>query len=225
MRTFQLKTEPKKNPGAWDSTVVSIFEDGERLGSYERLHFGFSETTFFPFERDERWYALFSADYTCSRVMSLPDCQDLGGEEPDNHGFCPVEFYVPRYRTVSWTDSKTVRTYDWRQFDNRKPDPPSPEEPNYRYGPWRFLQTGFVAGCVWGDDSSWKIEVLDLSQASDGVLARSARFGHCELPQKRSLKECLDFGYWEPDSPRVLITRQEMRDLSSGAVIDPYDYL
>ena len=28
---------------------------------------------------------------------------------------------------------------------------------------------GFVAGCVWGDDSSWKIEYLDLSKADEGI--------------------------------------------------------
>jgi len=182
MRTFCVKTEPKLNPGAWDSTIVSIFEGDQLLGSYERWHYAFAETTFHPFERDGKWYALYSGDYTCTRVMSLPDCRDIGGEEPGPGGFCPVEFYVPRYRTVTWSG----QTDPWYEFDNaeRFRKPTDREEGRYQYGPWQFLETGFVAGCIWGDDVSWKVELLDLSRVAEGVITRNARFGHFELPHK-----------------------------------------
>lgn len=46
---------------------------------------------------------------------------------------------------------------------------------------WPTGQFGFVWGCVWGDDSSWKVQALDLSRVTDGVFVRDARFGYVEL--------------------------------------------
>lgn len=40
---------------------------------------------------------------------------------------------------------------------------------------------GFVWGCIWGDDSSWKVQWLDLSRVAEGVLTREERFGYVEL--------------------------------------------
>ena len=36
-------------------------------------------------------------------------------------------------------------------------------------------------GCVWGDDSSWKVQYLDLTGIQDGVIRRDERFGYAEL--------------------------------------------
>jgi hypothetical protein len=227
MRAFRVKTEQKPNPGAWNSTIVSIFEGDQLLGSYERWYPAFGETTFHPFERDEKWYALYSGDYTCTRLMSLPDCRDIGGEEPNPRGFCPVEFYVPRYRKVTYVDTKygSGQTCQWYAFDNaeRFRRVSDPEEPRYDYGSWQFLETGFVAGCIWGDDTSWKVEVLDLTRAAEGLITRTARFGHFELPHKQSLKDSIDFLGWKPDRPLITVVRQETRNLDSGEAIDPYD--
>lgn len=119
MRAFYVKTEAKPNPvpTVMGTTLVSIYEGDQYLGSYERMFPALGESTFYPFESGTRWYALYSADYTTTRLMSLPECQDLGGEEPIPHGFCPVEFYVPRYRAVSSTYAKTGATYEWYEFD------------------------------------------------------------------------------------------------------------
>ncbi len=43
-------------------------------------------------------------------------------------------------------------------------------------------QLGFVCGCVWGDDGSWKIQAIDLSKISEGKMSNQALFGYCELP-------------------------------------------
>jgi hypothetical protein len=43
------------------------------------------------------------------------------------------------------------------------------------------------------------------------------------LPRKQSLKASLDFGYWRPEKPLITIVRQEVRDLTTGTLIDPYD--
>ena len=50
---------------------------------------------------------------------------------------------------------------------------------------------GFVWGCKWGDDSSWKVECLDLSRVAEGVLKRDSRLGYYELPNKISLQDAI----------------------------------
>ena len=58
--------------------------------------------------------------------------------------------------------------------------------------PLSFHPFGFVAGCVWGDDSSWKLQYLDLSRAAEGIVRREERFGYLELPAGRPLAELVD---------------------------------
>ncbi len=65
------------------------------------------------------------------------------------------------------------------------------------YVPWNPKigwkgQHGFVAGCVWGDDSSWKIQYLDLSKIDQGILVRDDRFGYIELQNQQNLKDAID---------------------------------
>jgi hypothetical protein len=59
---------------------------------------------------------------------------------------------------------------------------------------WHFPDRvhGFVAGCVWGDDSSWKIQYLDLSRADEGIIKREERFGYIELPSHLTLDKAVD---------------------------------
>jgi hypothetical protein len=93
-----------KTPGTWHTCEVGIFEvraDGSetQIGSYHR-NYAFLET-FWWFRRGERHFALYSPDYTATRVMEIYPAEgfkDIGGEEPASYGFCPVEFYVPDCR-------------------------------------------------------------------------------------------------------------------------------
>jgi len=81
-------------PGVWKTARVDIFEGKDvaarQIGSYERNHAGWCAETFAPFMQDGCWFALYAPDYTATRIMELPSCKDLGGEEPTSHGFCPV---------------------------------------------------------------------------------------------------------------------------------------
>lgn len=149
--------------GYWESYKMGVFEGDKLIGSYVRNYSPLN--TFCPFQKDGKWYALYSKNYTCTRVMSLPDCIDLGGEEPTAHGFCPVEYYVP----------------DGEEDSIENP------------GHW-----GFVAGCVWGDDTSWKIEYLDLSRVEEGIVKREARFGYLEMADGLSLKEAIKIDDYRP---------------------------
>jgi len=149
-------------PGCWEINNVDIFQVDEngnktKIGEYIRQYPSMFNT-FVPFTQNGKEYALYSDDYTCTKVMELPSCKQIAGETPNEFGFCPVDFFVPE------EDEKVGLK-------------------------GRF---GFVAGCVWGDDSSWKIQYLDLSKISEGKLRRENRFGYIELPGNLSLSGAID---------------------------------
>lgn len=69
-------------PGCWQHARMGIFEGeqftGEtQIGEYIRHYPSYGEKTFYPFEKDGKWYAIYSEDYTCTYLMSLPDCKCL----------------------------------------------------------------------------------------------------------------------------------------------------
>src|SRR5262249_883135 len=87
-------------PGAWNGVRVGVFrvesDVEEQIGEYERNYPNLFRT-FYPFQKEGKDYALYSPDYTVTRVMTLPSCIDIGGEASHTHGFCPVDYYVPSY--------------------------------------------------------------------------------------------------------------------------------
>lgn len=183
-------------PGTWPTAVVKIFEDREgasvQIGSYERNHAGWCNETFAPFLLDGQWYALYSRDYTATRVMALPTCLDLGGEEPETNGFCPVDFYVPH------------------------------DQPNV-VAAGQGGKFGFVAGCIWGDDSSWKIQYLDLSKVAMGNLKRKEMFGYVSMPRHaKRLSECVSVVGYSREYPHVKLTVSQTYDIEQGVLIDPF---
>lgn len=87
----------------------------------------------------------------------------------------------------------------------------------------RHAKFGFVAGCVWGDDSSWKIQHLDLSNPENGV-KRDDRFGYIELPRGVKLKDAIDADFIDnekdpPQDQRIAIACTVYFDLT-GKKID-----
>lgn len=168
--------------GFWNHLRVEVLRDSEAVGEYRRSYYALLQT-FHPFVGvDGQVYALYSRDYTATRVMRLPSCEDVGGEEPASYGFCPAEYYVP-------TDK---------------------DNPHIQ---GRF---GFVSGCEWGDDTSWKIQHLDLSKIAEGILARDDRYGYIEMPEGVMLKECVDCGPREEDHPLIRLARSEREHTNVG---------
>lgn len=228
-RRFRAEVvETSGRSGAWQSVMINVFDGDADIGRYERNYPSFGAETFEPFELDGAWYALYSSDYTATRVMSLPDCKDLGGEEPAPNDFCPIELYVPRYRKIKYTVRATGEEKENWSFEARAEKFTMPEDDDRSYGwtigPWLSLPTGFVAGCIWGDDYTWKVQVFDLSEAAKGKIVRSDRFGHVELADKLSLADSLDFDRHMPDwELRATVIRRERRDVATGKLIDPYD--
>ena len=170
-------TKIDNGKGYWAYLNVEIFENEVKIGEYVRNYSTFYNT-FYPFKQGDKEYALYSKDYTSTRIMSLPDCKDLGGEESCAFGFCPTGFYVP-YMDQEEDDGIPP---DWTEKDIYECNPVGPNG-----------QFGFVCGCVWGDDSGgWKIQFLDLSRASEGIIKRGARFGYLEMSPSLSSAELKD---------------------------------
>jgi hypothetical protein len=198
LKRFMVKTSKKPTkPGCWDCLLVEVFDGAAKVGEYLRDYPSLF-STFHPFQKGDKCYALYSSSYMYTRVMSLPDCTDIGGEDaantPYKNHFCPTGYAVP--------------------FGEYCVDEPTPVEPN-RYVKRAFdADFGFVCGCIWGDDSSWKIQYLDLSDIKHGVLRRDARMGYIELLNGAdSLAASIDLEEWEPGMPHVRVTGVSRFDL------------
>lgn len=170
---YRVEAEPVKTKGG-DWLDVTIYFDADKIGSYQR-HYSTLFNTFVPFIQrhgDEiKEYALFSDDYTRTAVMELPSCRVVAQEPGGALGFCPVDFYVPYESPYGWGEEDIKGGAEFEGI------------------PGHF---GFVAGCHWGDDTSWKVEYLDLSRISEGILTRSQPFGYHELPRDVALKDAVD---------------------------------
>lgn len=176
--------------GYWGYLQIGVFQGDEPIGEYQRNYHTFFDT-FYPFRRGDEWFALYSPHYTATSVLRLPDCQNVGGEVPVAQGFCPVEFYVPAYRVAPFETQrgKEEQIYllerDAQDLWNLSDE----ETEGLSFSEVRYLPFGFVAGCHWGDDSSWKIQVLDLRNPY--APQRLDHLGYLELPDRMSLKDAV----------------------------------
>lgn len=189
---FFVETEPVDNgPGRWKYLRVTVLQrtpsGSTKVGEYAR-NYSAMYHTFHPFQQEGKWFALYSRDYTATRIMELPSCRDLGGEEPHSHGFCPVDYYVP------YQNERVIAANQCGRF-------------------------GFVSGCVWGDDSSWKIQFLDLSNISSGVIVRKEMFGYLAMPRgTHRLSECVSLtSFYPPDTPVIALTAEISFNVVTGA--------
>lgn len=117
----KLEKSVEIKPGCWHYTLVGIYEKEVdenknilrdiKVGEYQRNYSSIGP--FYAFKKGEKWYALYSKNYMYTRVMSLPDCTDLGGEDDSNveykDHFCPMEYYVPEIFQDDGTVKKTYR--------------------------------------------------------------------------------------------------------------------
>lgn len=178
---YKVKTTvvPSNNKHHWNTMKVDVYVRDSLLTSYLRNYSSFGNT-FEPFQQldaDNEWhpYALVSQDYTTTAVMDLLTGKIIAKEKPDSWGFCPVDFYVP----------------DWWEYYDEEFNPNS-EEWDSR-NDWDLKgRFGFVAGCIWGDDSSWKIQYLDLSEIQKGKIKREELFGYIQLPNNLRLKDAIE---------------------------------
>lgn len=216
----------ESQPGAWYGIRLSVFrtegESEEKVGEYSR-DYRHLFSTFYPFRKNEKDYALYSPSYSVTRVMELPSCKDIGGEEPSPHGFCPVDFYVPCYIEREWTKGNNMGL----KFVVNEPSAKDLIESDFSkpVSPILYYPFGFVAGCIWGDESSWKIQYLDLEQVEAGIIKRDERFGYIKMPDKLTLKDSIDLADYNcdpsgEDSNSIIISVQHRFDLGTGKILE-----
>lgn len=208
---FSVQTENIKNePGIWDSMKVSIFRDEILIGEYLRNYSVFGSNTFYPFRIDEDWYALYSAEYTATRVMKLHQdkIEDWCGEEFSYHGFCPVEFYIPQYIHSKHKYNNDEHDYHLVDCDVTAEDFDS-ETKESTFVSLNYCNFGFLCGCVWGDDTSWKLRHIDITQVPNKKLIITEKFGYWELPNRLPLRDCISMDSWSPTHNWVELTKSE----------------
>lgn len=206
--------------GHWKYGNIGVFEvadDGteKQVGGYTRKYSSFYDT-FFAFQQKDKWYALYSSDYTATSVMSLPDCKQIATEPGSSWGFCPTGFYVPSKEDL--THRSIYHLYEAKgELDKAEEwfsKNPENKADGLAFDQWlkdNMGTFGFVCGCVWGDDHSWKIQYLDLTKITEGVVTREARYGYVEQPNTLDLKECFDWSAFWPDSKMVdLISKKSV---------------
>lgn len=195
--------------GYWTTWKVTVKKYNKVIGGYTRGYHGYVETTFHPFMIDNEWYALYSDDYTTTKVARLKNkFEPWCGEEGHSFGFCPVEFYVPRFfkiiSTTGTTENKTPFEYYSQYYSINNVG-------------FKYTSYGFLSGCIWGDDSSWKVKFIDLSEIHNKKLIIDDRFGYCELADSLSLKESVDID--EPDSSEIRIAHTEYFSLKHNKFV------
>ena len=213
-----IRVEVTKSISAGDrdySRAVHVeIVDGERtVGSYDRNYAMLR--TFEPFRQADRQFALISPNYTATSVMDLQTGKIIAGEEPSSGGFCPVGFYVP-----DWWDLHE-QAVEYGTLPGSRGWTADHE--------WPTGQFGFVWGCVWGDDSSWKVQYLDLSRVQEGVLHREERFGYIVLDTGeregdetwRDARQFIELWSDEGELRVQFLTRQTY-NLSTGETTDTW---
>lgn len=221
---FRIVADTVQNqPGQWDSEKVSIFRDQVLIGEYLR-NYGNSISTFYPFQIEDQWYALYSASYTALRVMRLnaDHIEDWCGEEPSPNGFCPMEIYVPRYHTLidSFGSADKITEYEYTLVDNEvSEDEFIGEGKSANCKETLYCDFGFLGGCVWGDDSSSKLRYIDLKRVPYKELDITEKFGYWEIPNKMNVRDAVDMSGWEEAHHWIALSRMEHFNLKTGEIL------
>lgn len=225
--TVEYETDNK----GWSQTDVKVFDNEhsttEPIYEYHRNYSMLR--TFEPFrlwdDQLEKWrnFALISPKYTNFQVLDLDNRTIIAknpnptideeqaaflnkisskqskeytyeaGQEYSGWRFCPGEFHVPDvYDILNENDIqdmiKNRETEYWSEWiDN-------------------FLDRrtfGFEAGCVWGDDWSYKVQAIDLTKILEGKVSDDDRFGY--LVYDGDLKDLYDKNYYDDDAYQTLV--------------------
>lgn len=212
IRTRYRAQMMSEGPG-WPRGPVNVYrieEDGSEtvVTTYTRNYSMLK--TFEPFaqKQGDTWhdYALISPDYTSLSVLDLESGEIIAEEQPEVvtkeqaakskfwkegdvlPGFCPMEFYVPNWWDEYGEDYniETLLQKYPEDGDERSVKFILSEIENMSYYEGQY---GFYSGCVWGDDSSAKLQYVDLSRIKEGIVTTDDRFGYLQLPDKGDLKD------------------------------------
>ena len=160
-------TEIKKGEGYWSYILCEIYKGEEKIGEYTRHYPSYSKETFYAFSFKGKDYALYSSNYTQIQLMSLPDCKEIILKEECKKqmaNFCPTELYVPMWANTTYEyDGEKSNIQQWINTLKKDKD----DDYDYEYG---YCHLALATGCVWGDDTSWKLMLIDLRKIDEGEM-------------------------------------------------------
>ena len=177
------------SPSYTVTRVMEIFPDKGwvDIGGEEKK----SNSEFCPTD----YYIPTVTDYICEEDKNdFPDWNNKLAKYPSGTTFTSKGFRWAQEK-LCYEDGKFVRV--WNQVEKGWTS-------EWAWGPSKQYESGmityppdfgFIAGCAWGDDSSWKIQYLHLTQIEKGIINPDERFGYIELPENLSLKTCIDASY------------------------------
>lgn len=217
---FSIDVENVENlPGTWDSNKITIYRDDIVIGEYLRNYPVCGKETFYPFlASDNNWYALYSPHYLTVRVMKITDTgiEDWCGQDPADDGFCPTEFYIPKYIHSKFTIGSGGNIFDSYLVDcDVDADEFNEELRAPTFIKDGYCEFGFLCGCIWGDDSSRKLLYIDLSKIPEKIITVEAKFGYWEIPNSLSMKECIKMDTWSPTHNWVELIKSEHFNLTN----------
>ena len=192
---YTIKTTKKDNGKSyWNSTIVEIFKGEEKIGEYIRHYPSFTEQTFCPISYNGKDYALYSSDYTTISLMSLPDCKPIELKPEcvkQLSSFCPTEIHVPQFYISHYVQNDEAKSKRYYAIQYNSSEGLEDHEKN---NPLYYSRMGFALGCVWGDDSSWKLNLIDLSKVEEGEVwfinnQKEQKWLYEEFSSKLSLKD------------------------------------
>lgn len=193
MNNYHIKTTKSPNGvGQWDSTICEIYQDETKIGEYKRSYPSYANQTFCPVSYNGKDYALFSFNYTKISLMALPSCEIIELKETNLKDFCPVEIYVPLLAHIFFKKGGDVTILS--KGKNKIPSESESSRNEF------YSRLGFVSGCIWGDDVSWKLNLLDLSKIEEGEIwyikeDRKKEWLYSELPRNFGSLDTIDLDY------------------------------
>lgn len=190
---FSITVEPIKNDrGCWNYSKVIIFRNNIEIGSYIRHYPGGSDWTFLPFQVGEEWYCLYSDNYTKVKVAKLEDNFEHWCEGDLPSAFCPVDFYIPRYKTIESTpyEGKTEQIYLYDSYYSTEEEFTGDSDSDIFYENF-----GFLEGAYWAMSGN-EIRFLDLKEIPNKILKITDRFKGQGIPQddRKRLKDYIVMG-------------------------------
>lgn len=161
--------ETRKN--CWNYTHVHIYENNKWIGGYVR-NYHMLYDTFKPFIFNKKWYALCSKDYTGLDIIELPSCKFKNKRSHNSYGFCPVE--------VLPLDETLISNIDQ-------------DEKSIFISQNQLGKYALISGCVWGDDSNWKVELVTLDPENGLAEIDNDFFDYTPLPEDYNLLESVQY--------------------------------
>lgn len=202
---------PSPSPSFGSSCLLIVFYHDTPVGGFVRNYPAYGTTTFAPFCQDGQWYALYSTDYTALRVLRLfnDHIEDWCGQTATPYGFCPTYATVPYYVHADgsaetkeneaqhppiWIYSQSALQYALalaRELPYPQYAVPqavkdcldhNAESRKAIESRLNSANVALIAGCYWGDDSNWKLRLVDLRQIAQQQLIVKELFGYVEMP-------------------------------------------